>query len=143
LLLAGASSRWLSAQVPAFDPTPITVYKSRTCGCCAKWVDHLRANGFATDVHDNEDLDRLKDELGVPQPLRSCHTAVLGSYLIEGHVPASDLRRLLTDRPKLQGLAVPGMPSGTPGMATGDKTGGYDVIAFQQDGGTRIFARHP
>ena len=124
-------------------PTSITVYKSRTCGCCAKWVDHLRAEGFKPQVHDEEDMDRLKDELGVPQALRSCHTAVVGSYLIEGHVPAADIRQLLSDHPKAGGLAVPGMPPGTPGMAESDAAvGGFEVLAFQPDGSTRIFARH-
>lgn len=139
LLLLGA--RRPGVMVPV--PTPITIYKSRTCGCCVKWVDHLSANGFDTKVHDEEEMDQLKDEMGVPVPVRSCHTAVLGAYLIEGHVPASDIRRLLAERPKVAGLAVPGMPTGTPGMAEpGTKEGGYDVVTFQSDGSTGHFARH-
>jgi hypothetical protein len=123
--------------------TPITVYKSRTCACCAKWVDHLRASGFAVTVRDEEEMDRIKDELGVPQPLRSCHTAVVGSYLIEGHVPADDIRRLLAERPKVAGLAAPGMPDQSPGMAEpGAKPRGYDVLAFQADGASRTFTRY-
>jgi hypothetical protein len=123
--------------------TGITVYKDSSCGCCAKWVDHLRADGFDPTVHDLEDMDALKDKLGVPQDVRSCHTAELAGYLIEGHVPASDLRHLLAERTKVAGLAVPGMPGGTPGMAEpGAPTGGYDVIAFQKKGPTRLFARH-
>jgi hypothetical protein len=129
--------------VPAQTATPITVYKSRSCGCCTKWVEYLDANGFATTAHDEEEMDRLKDEMGVPQPVRSCHTALVGTYLIEGHVPASDIRRLLAERRKVAGLAVPGMPPGTPGMAEpGTKTGGYAVVAFQSDGTTRPFATH-
>jgi hypothetical protein len=145
LLLAGVPARWLSAQTgtPVSSRTPITVYKSSTCGCCAKWVDHLRANGFTTTVHDTEEMDQLKDELGVPPALRSCHTALAEKYLIEGHVPAADIRRLLAERPKAIGLAVPGMPSGTPGMAQpGDKIQDFAVLAFQSDGSTKLFARY-
>jgi hypothetical protein len=138
-LLVSGRGRWMAAHTA----TPITIYKSRTCGCCTKWVEHLSANGFATTVHDEEEMDRLKDEMGVPQPVRSCHTALIGTYLIEGHVPASDIRRLLAERPKIAGLAVPGMPAGTPGMAEpGTKADGYDVVAFQSDGSTRLFATH-
>ena len=145
LLLAGASSRWLSAPVPAFafDPTPITVYKSSTCECCAKWVDYLRENRFAPTVRDEEGMDQIKDELGVPHSLRSCHTAIVDKYLIEGHVPAADIRRLLTERPKVAGLAAPGMPAQSPGMAErGAKPQGYDVLAFQPDGTSRTFTRY-
>jgi len=127
----------------AAAPTEITVYKSRSCGCCAKWVDHLTSQGFKPLVHDEEDMDRMKDELGVPKAVRSCHTALAGGYLIEGHVPAGDIRKLLSDRPKAAGLAVPGMPAGTPGMAESDSAvGGFEVLAFQADGSTRSFARH-
>ncbi len=119
------------------------MYKSATCGCCTKWVDHLRANGFAPAVHDEADMDAVKDEMGVPKAVRSCHTALLGRYLIEGHVPAPDLRRLLAERPAIAGLAVPGMPSSTPGMAQpGAVREAYAVVAFARDGQTTVFARH-
>jgi hypothetical protein len=125
------------------SPTPISVYKSSTCGCCAKWVDHIRANGFAPTVRDEEEMDQLKDKLGVPPAVRSCHTARVEGYLIEGHVPASDIRRLLAERPKVAGLAVPDMPPLTPGMAPpGVEPSGFDVITFEAGGHTRIFARH-
>ena len=136
---------FLAAQLPVRwnGKTAITVYKSSTCGCCAKWVDYLSANGFNPTVHDRDDMDALKDELGVPPEVRSCHTAEVGGYLIEGHVPASDIRRLLVERPQVAGLAVPGMPTATPGMAeAGTPTGGYDVIAFQKKGASKLFARH-
>jgi hypothetical protein len=145
MLLVGLSGRRLIAQLPLhlMKETPITVYKSSTCGCCTKWVDHLRANGFKPTVHDREDMDSLKDTLGVPQEVRSCHTAEAAGYLIEGHVPASDIRRLLAERPEVTGLAVPGMPGETPGMAEpGAPTGDYDVIAFRKKGPARLFARH-
>jgi hypothetical protein len=124
-------------------PTPITVYKSRTCGCCTKWVDHIRAGGFAPLVHDEEEMEALKDKLKVPGGLRSCHTAQVDGYLIEGHVPASDIRRLLAERPRTAGLAVPGMPPLTPGMAPADtKPRDFEVFSFQLDGSTKLFARH-
>lgn len=145
IVLAGISSRPLVAQAHLIGTagTLITVYKSSTCGCCAKWVDYLREDGFTVSVHDEEGMDRLKDELGVPQSLRSCHTAIVDQYLIEGHVPAADIRRLLSERPKVAGLTAPGMPSHSPGMAEpGAKPEGYDVLAFQRDGTTRTFARY-
>jgi hypothetical protein len=145
LVVVGITGRRLLAQLPALNrkPTPITIYKSSSCECCARWVDHIRASGFEPLVHDEEGMDALKDELGVPQGVRSCHTALVDQYLIEGHVPASDIRRLLGERTKTVGLAVPGMPSRTHGMAPpGVEVGGYDVVAFQSDGTTRTFARH-
>jgi hypothetical protein len=144
-LLVGISNRRLAAQRYAarLAGTPITVYKSSSCDCCAKWVDYLRADGFSATVHDTEKLDDLKDELGVPKPLRSCHTAVVEQYLVEGHVPASDIRRLLAERPQVAGLAAPGMPAQSPGMAKpGAKPEGYDVLAFLADGTTRVFTRY-
>jgi hypothetical protein len=127
----------------ALAQTPITIYKSSSCGCCAKWVDYLRVRGFQPRVHDEEEMDRLKDRMGVPSDVRSCHTAILGSYLIEGHVPVEDIQRLLEERPRIAGLAVPGMPQGSPGMAPpGMKEGGYEVVAFQFDGSTSRFAAH-
>ena len=143
--LGGAA---LTALVPrlvagAPKPTAITVYKDPSCGCCTKWVDHLRANGFAPEVHDRSDMDALKDSLGVPAKLRSCHTAVVEKYVVEGHVPASDVKRLLATKPaKTVGVAVPGMPAGSPGMEMGARVDRYDVMAFAPGGATRVFARH-
>jgi hypothetical protein len=144
LLALGATGPRLWAELPrAAVGTPITVYKSSSCGCCTKWVDHIRENGFSPAVHDEENMDELKDELGIPRGVRSCHTALVEGYLIEGHVPASDIRRLLAERPKAAGLAVPDMPPLTPGMAPpGVKPRDYEVLAFQTDGTTRSFARH-
>lgn len=135
-----AAVRSLDAMTP---PTTITVYKSATCGCCAQWVEHLRANGFAPVVHDDEGMDAIKDDLGVPPAVRSCHTALVGKYLIEGHVPAGDIRRLLAERPAVAGLAAPGMPSSAPGMAVpGAPVEPYEVLAFTPAGQTTSFARH-
>lgn len=134
---------WAQLPPAAQKPTPITIYKSSSCECCAKWVDHLKESGFAPVVHDQEDMEALKDEMGVPKAVRSCHTGVIEKYVIEGHVPGSDIRRLLTEKPKTAGLAVPGMPPRTYGMAPpGVEVGGYEVVAFQLDGVTRVFARH-
>jgi hypothetical protein len=134
----------MPAGVPAGGPaTAITVYKSASCGCCANWVDHLRANGFAPIVHDEADMDAIKDELAVPTNVRSCHTALVDRYLVEGHVPAADLRRLLKEHPAIVGLAVPGMPKSTPGMAVpGDAPEPYEVVAFARDGKTTPYAKH-
>jgi hypothetical protein len=119
----------------------VTVYKSRTCGCCNKWVDHMRKHGFKVTTHDTEDMASIKASLGVPATLESCHTAVIGKYVIEGHVPASDIDRLLKRKPKIGGLAVPGMPSGSPGMENGRKDA-FDVIAFTAGRKSSVFAKH-
>jgi hypothetical protein len=142
LVITGMAGKRLAAQFGT-KPTPITVYKSSTCGCCAKWVDHVRDNGFEPAVHDEEDMDGIKAQLGVPTGVRSCHTALVGKYLIEGHVPAADIQRLMSEQPRVAGLAVPEMPSGTPGMAPpGAKIAEFEVLSFQLDGTTRTFARY-
>ena len=143
--LGGAALTTLLPQISAAAPmpTPITVYKDPSCGCCKNWVQHLRANGFAPEVHDRSDMDALKDSLGVPTAIRSCHTGLVGKYVIEGHVPATDVKQLLGTKPaKTVGLAVPGMPAGSPGMEVGGRVDRYDVIAFASGGATRVFARH-
>jgi hypothetical protein len=105
-------------------------------------VDYLKAEGFATVVHDEEEMDMVKDNLGVPAKVRSCHTAQVGKYLVEGHVPAEDIRRMLKEKPQIAGLAAPGMPASAPGMARpGDPHQPYEVLAFQRGGATEVFAR--
>ncbi len=117
----------------------IEVYKEATCGCCAKWVDHLRRNGFATTIKNVDDMDPVKARFGVPRQAESCHTAVVGGYVIEGHVPASDIKRLLAERPAVKGLAVPGMPIGSPGMeGVGAKP--YNVFSFDAQGRPEVFS---
>src|SRR5215204_4324447 len=143
--MGGTTLSTLVPRIAAALPKPIsiTVYKDPSCGCCKKWVDHLRGNGFAPEVHDRSDMQALKDSLGVPVALRSCHTAVVGTYVIEGHVPAADVKRLVATKPtKTVGVAVPGMPAGSPGMEVGGRVDRYDVVAFAADGATRVFARH-
>ena len=138
--LAAGGSLWAP---PRRAPVTLTVYKSRSCGCCAEWVDYLKAAGFQTVVHDDEDMDTVKDSLGVPGGVRSCHTAQVEKYLIEGHVPAEDIQRLLKEKPKVAGLAVPGMPPSSPGMARpGDPHQPFNTVAFQHDGSTSVYAKH-
>lgn len=119
----------------------ITVTKDPNCGCCGGWVDHLKADGFAVEVIESAFVDRVKTKLGVPKDLASCHTAEVEGYVIEGHVPAAAVRRLLAEKPQATGLAVPGMPVGSPGMeVAGAPPDTYDVVLFDAFG-KRVFAR--
>ena len=122
----------------------MTVYKDPACGCCVQWVEHLRKRGFLATVIDVDDMDAVKTKHKIPRRARSCHTGVIAGYSIEGHVPASDIQRLLKERPVgVVGLAVPGMPVGSPGMEVpGGRTQAYDVLAFDKDGRTSVFASH-
>ncbi|MFP5380489.1 MAG: DUF411 domain-containing protein, partial [Vicinamibacteria bacterium] len=115
-----------------------------TCGCCGVWVEHLRANGFTVVAHDvpQAELDGIAREAGLGTELRSCHTAKVGGYAVEGHVPAADIKRLLTERPEVAGIAVPGMPVGSPGMEMGDRRDPYNVVAFTRDGRRSVFAQY-
>ncbi|HEX2201988.1 MAG TPA: DUF411 domain-containing protein [Longimicrobium sp.] len=116
----------------------VTVYKSPSCGCCRKWVEHMEANGFRVEVHDVDDIMPAKREAGVPEHLGSCHTARVEGFAVEGHVPADVIQRLLRERPQVAGIAVPGMPMGSPGME-GPRTDPYDIIAFTKDGKTEVY----
>jgi hypothetical protein len=129
---------WTSASALAAE---LTVYKSPWCGCCSSWADHMRANGHSVTTKEVEDLDAIRCMAGVPEPLQSCHTAVVDGYVIEGHVPAADVARLLTERPDAKGLSVPGMPIGSPGMEGGTPER-YDVILFRKDGSAEVYAKH-
>lgn len=122
----------------------MTVYKTSACGCCEAWVEHVRAAGLEVDARDvaREGLVEHKRRLGVDPGLAACHTAVIDGYVIEGHVPAADIRRLLTERPRIAGLAVAGMPAGSPGMDFGGRSEPYRVVAFDAAGGMRIFSHH-
>jgi len=117
----------------------ITVYRTATCGCCGKWVEHLEASGFTPTVHIVPSMDQAPPRKSVPPALHSCHTATLEGYLVEGHVPADVIRQLLKDRPKVQGIAVPGMPLGSPGMESPNPQP-YDVLTFDASGKTTVFA---
>ncbi|MDB4886912.1 MAG: hypothetical protein JWN79_2350 [Gemmatimonadetes bacterium] len=138
--VAAVQPHGLAAAAP---PRRIVVYKDPDCGCCREWVSYLAKSGFAPEPHDRGDMQALKDSLGVPAALRSCHTAVVGRYVIEGHVPAADIMRLLAKPPKaVLGIAVPGMPAGSPGMEMGGRRDRYEVIAFGASGATSVFASH-
>ena len=137
LTLTTGAARPRAVHAHEEKPT-IIVYKDPNCGCCTAWVDHLKANGFSVTVHDVRDRAPHKKKLGVPERLASCHTAVVDGYTIEGHVPASEIKRLLAERPRATGLAVPGMPEGSPGMETG-KRDPYDVLLFDKDGKASVY----
>ena len=142
LVLAACGQKELPTPTEASGWPTAMVYKSPTCGCCTKWIDHLRENGFEVQIREPADMDAVKDRLEVPTDMRSCHTAVIGGYVVEGHVPATDIKRLLRDRPKAKGLAVPGMPLGSPGMEAGSRQQAYTVWLLNQ-GGNVSFADYP
>jgi len=120
---------------------PITVYKSPSCGCCSKWVKHLQDSGFEVNAINRNDMNSVKAEAGIPRQLASCHTAVVGGYVIEGHVPAADIKRLLKERPAVAGLTAPGMPMGSPGME-GPRQDSYDVLTFTKEGDSTVFSSY-
>lgn len=141
VVLVGAMVFW-SAQPASAKPT-ITVYKSATCGCCSEWIEHLKAEGYEVIAQDVDNLAAIKTELGIRPHLSSCHTALIDGYIVEGHVPAADIDRLLAERPEIAGLSVPGMPAGSPGMEIpGSPDGPFDVLAFDQLGNTTVYAKH-
>ncbi|MCM8854684.1 MAG: DUF411 domain-containing protein [Candidatus Thiodiazotropha sp.] len=126
------------SQVNAAD---IVVYKSPTCGCCSAWIKHLQKNGFSVEMHDRKNMHLVKNSLGVPSHLQSCHTALVGDYIVEGHVPADDITRLLKEKPAVKGITVPGMPMGSPCME-GPRNDKYDVLTFEKNGKTRIYSSY-
>ena len=119
----------------------VEVYKNASCSCCGGWVEHLRDNGFAVSTHDVDDVPANRKKLGMPEDLGSCHTATVNGYLIEGHVPAADIKRLLKEKPQALGLAVPGMPAGSPGMES-PRPVAYDTLLVDRKGSTTVFASH-
>lgn len=127
---------------PAPEPA-MTVYKTKTCGCCGKWVEHLRANGFTVNVKEVEGTAEVRKQYGVPDQLASCHTGVIAGYAVEGHVPAAEVRRLLKEKPKAKGISVPGMPLGSPGMEQGPRKDPYSVVLFDEKGGAREYQKYP
>jgi hypothetical protein len=131
----------LATGTGAAQSADVVVYKSPSCGCCKHWVTHMRRNGHSVKTQDLDDLDVIKKMSGVPEPFQSCHTAMVDGYIIEGHVPAKDVERLLKDRPKARGLAVPGMVAGSPGMEQGEPER-YNVLLFQPDGSSSVYARY-
>ncbi|KEI70943.1 DUF411 domain-containing protein [Endozoicomonas elysicola] len=127
----------------AADKFPmIMTYKSPTCGCCSEWIKHMEDNGFQVMAHDVQDMGKYKQKANLPYGTGSCHTSFVGGYAIEGHVPASDVVRLLTEKPDFRGITVPGMPMGSPGMEYGDQKDAYQTIAYKKDGSMSVFASH-
>lgn len=143
LFLVSGAALLLAAQARA-QPTPLVrVFKDPQCGCCGAWAKRLEAAGFRVRVEETRDLAAIRAVLGVPDALASCHTAEIGDYVLEGHVPPAEVRRLLAERPVCRGLAVPGMPTGSPGMETqGAPPDVYDVVMFGGCGGPDVFARY-
>lgn len=134
----------IAAAAAGREAPTVVVSKSPTCGCCGAWVDHMREAGFEVEVQEVSDgsLAALKDRLGLAPEQRSCHTAQVDGYFVEGHVPADDVRRLLAERPQARGLSVPGMPAGSPGMEVGDLRDPYDTLLIGADGRASVFASH-
>jgi hypothetical protein len=146
IALGGAAAAFLGERwwrpanrgVVVAGATPITVYSSPSCTCCHRWIDHLEDNGFHVTVDSLSDVTPIKRRLGVPGPLWSCHTGMVGDYVIEGHVPADLIQKALTERPRVAGLAVPGMPGAAPGMDTAKAP--YEVIGFTSNGKSDVYA---
>ena len=125
------------------DDKTVTVYKSPTCGCCTMWEQHLTKAGFNVVSKTSDDMSEIRKQFGVPENAGSCHTAIVGGYVIEGHVPADDIKKLLKTRPSVAGLAAPGMPPKSPGMQPeGEKPSGYDVLSFDRQGNSKIFTSY-
>ncbi len=134
---SGAAAQASAAKAPI----PMTVYKSPSCGCCKEWVTHAQKNGFAPKVVDMADLTQIKKDAGVPAALESCHTVLVGAYVVEGHVPADLVHKMLTEKPAIAGLAVAGMVVGSPGMEQGNQKQPYEVTAWTRAGKMSVYAR--
>jgi hypothetical protein len=120
----------------------VTVYKTSTCGCCSKWVEHMKSNGFEAKAIDVEDIDHVKRANGVPGTMESCHTALVGGYVVEGHVPAASVQRMLREKPAIAGIAAPGMPVGSPGMEVPNvKPEAFSVMAFDKAGKSTVYEK--
>ena len=146
LSLAGLTAAGLGSPLSAWaagNDSLITVWKTPDCGCCKEWVTHLKKNGFEVVTNDIKDTAPMRQKLGLPAKFGSCHTAQLGAYVLEGHVPAQEVRRLLREKPQAVGLAVPGMPVGSPGMEVGSRQDPYDVLLVMADGSSRVYQSYP
>ena len=128
--------------IPAMAKGVISAYRNPGCGCCEKWADQLKAAGFELTMQDDPDLSARRVTAGVPDDLAGCHTALMGDYVIEGHVPLADIEKLLAEKPAIRGIAVAGMPMGSPGMEMGESRDAFDVVAFAANGSRSIFAKY-
>lgn len=131
------------AQPPLVKESLVKVYKSPTCGCCGDWVSHLEQNHFKVEAINTDNMQAIKEQAGIPPGKGSCHTAHVDGYVVEGHVPARDIQRLLDEKPDARGLTVPGMPVGSPGMEMGDRKDPYKVLLIKHDGSTEVFSEYP
>ncbi|MGB3612404.1 MAG: DUF411 domain-containing protein [Elainellaceae cyanobacterium] len=138
----GPKAQTVAASAEQAANYELTVFRSPTCGCCGKWIEHMEAAGFRVKDEITEDMTAVKQQYGVPANLASCHTTLVGGYVVEGHIPVTDVQRLLTEKPDIAGIAVPGMPIGSPGMESGDYVEPYTVFSFSEDGSTAAFAEH-
>lgn len=142
-LSALACGAALGLAAPALaSPDEVVMYKAPDCGCCGKWAEHMRSAGFAVKEVASPRMDLVKQEAGVPEALGSCHTAKVGGYVVEGHVPAADVRRMLAEKPAIRGLSAPGMPLGSPGMEGPYPAERYDVVSFDAQGRSAVFSKH-
>ncbi|AOW98333.1 metal-binding protein [Moorena producens PAL-8-15-08-1] len=132
-------SLWDREIKPLSQPLEIAVYRSPSCGCCGEWIKHLDKHGFKITDTKTSEMSAVKEKYNVPQDLASCHTAIINGYAIEGHVPANDIKRLVKEKPDIAGIAVPGMPLGTPGMEAGERKESFAVLAFSRNGESNIF----
>jgi hypothetical protein len=139
--VAFLAPRALHALPASGAPVTITVYKSPLCGCCGEWVKHVQRSGFAVKIVAVEELTEINKSAGVPKSLEACHTALVGAYAVVGHVPADLVQKMLAGKPAIAGIAVPGMPQGSPGMEQGLGKVRYDVIAFERSGKTSVYAK--
>jgi hypothetical protein len=133
----------VAAPLPANVQPEVVVYKNASCGCCGHWIEHMQSHGFVVTEHDVDNLGPIKERAGVPAGMGSCHTAEVGGYFLEGHVPAADVQRLLAEKPEAKGLTVPGMPIGSPGMEQGDRVDSFEVLLVHQDGSTSVYRKYP
>ncbi|MBD2001149.1 DUF411 domain-containing protein [Leptolyngbya sp. FACHB-541] len=140
IVLTTASAEAASTPDVMSEAMPeIVVYRDPSCSCCGGWMEHLETQGFQATNTPTPEVDALKQQYGIPDDLTSCHTAIIDGYVVEGHVPAEDIKRLLAERPNVVGIAVPGMPVGTPGMESGDERESFSVFSFDEQGNTEVF----
>lgn len=139
VLTTGSAEAASTPEVISEAVPEIVVYRDPSCSCCGGWMEHLETQGFEATNMPTSDVDALKQQYGIPDDLTSCHTAIVDGYVVEGHVPAEEIKRLLAERPNIVGIAVPGMPVGTPGMESGDERESFTVFSFDEQGNTEVF----
>lgn len=132
---------WSDWSSEAGERVKVVMYQNPACGCCSKWAQHMERNGFEVEIHKSPELNRIKEREGITRKTAACHTSFVGGYVVEGHVPARDIKRLLREKPQVHGLTVPGMPAGSPGME-GPRRDRYDVLTFDKEGNTTVYSSY-